>query len=133
MARNTMTFTATDGRDAGKKFFITEMSAAEIEDWAAEAFFLLIGAGVEIPEDSEKMGMAALLSLGFDSLGKVPYAQMKPLFNRMLNGVQAMPDPNNPNVLRALVESDTEEVSTRLKLRKAVWDLNTGFFTAGAR
>jgi len=132
MARKTVVFTATDGRDEGKQFFLTELSATEIEDWAAEAFFLLINSGVELPEDVEQMGIAGLMKCGLETLGKVPYKDAKPLLNKMFECVQIMPDKKNPDVLRFLIESDIEEVQTRLKLRKTIWDLHTGFLSAGA-
>jgi len=35
-------------------------------------------------------------------------------------------------VTRPLIETDIEEVATRLLLRRAVWDLHTDFFIAAA-
>ena len=34
MARNVVNYTATDGRDKGKVFLLTEMSARQGEEWA---------------------------------------------------------------------------------------------------
>ena len=46
--------------------------------------------------------------------------------------VQAVPDPANQSVKRNLIDDDTEEVITRLKLRSEVFKLHVDFFTATA-
>jgi len=130
MSRKTCEFKSGKGRDEGKVFYITEMSAAEAEDWAMNALFLLMGAGVEIPDEDASAGMAGLLSMGIQAIGNIPYEQAKPLLDRMMKCVQVIPNPSTPEVKRGLVESDIEEVSTRFLLRKAVWDLHVDFSTA---
>ena len=133
MARKKIEFTATHGRDKDKKFLLTEMSAADTEDWAAQAFFLLMGAGIEIPDDDAQAGIAGLIKMGISALGKVPYEQARPLLERMMECVQVRPDPRHPDVLRALMDDDIEEVKTRFQLRKAIWDLHTGFSQAAGQ
>lgn len=134
MARKKLNFTATEGRDKGKNFTITEMSAMDIEDWAGEAFFLLIGAGVEIPDDVAQMGLAGLMTMGLEVLGRVPYKAAKPLLDRMLDCVVYHPDPANPNVTVSLTQPgvEIEEVKTLFTLRKLVWGLHTDFLSAAA-
>lgn len=129
MARKTTNFTATEGRDAGKRFLITEMSAARSEDWAARALFAVMGAGVQIPDEVLSMGMAGVAAIGLKSITKVPFEQAKPLLDEMMTCVQfAYGDGGGA---RALIDDDTEEVSTRLRLRKVVLDLHLeGFFGA---
>ena len=46
----------SDNRDNGKSYLITEMSASQVEKWAAKAFFALAKSGFEIPdEQAEKI------------------------------------------------------------------------------
>lgn len=130
MARKTTIFEATNGRDKGKKFLITEMSAADVEDWAANALFLLMGAGVEMPEEDAQIGMAGMLKMGISAIGKIPYEQAKPLLARMMDCVEIMPDPRHSNVRRALMDEDIEEVKTRFQLRQAIWELHVDFSDA---
>ncbi len=131
--RNTETITIVgDNRDQGKAFLLTEMSAAAAERWATRAFFALMNTGVEIPEDIANAGMAGIASLGVQAFGKLPYEAAAPLLEDMWGCVQIIPDPTKPNVVRALIDEDIEEVSTRLQLRKAIFNLHTRFFTDAA-
>ncbi|KVP59345.1 hypothetical protein WJ91_12785 [Burkholderia ubonensis] len=133
MARKTSTFTAADGRDAGKRFLITEMSAARSEEWAARALFAAMSCGVEVPDDVLNAGLAGVAAIGVKSLGRVPFELVKPLFDEMMDCVQYEFEPGRPGGARALIESDIEEVATRLKLRKAVLDLHLEAFLGAAQ
>jgi hypothetical protein len=125
MARKESTFVADAGRDKGKQFLITEMSASQAENWAIKAILAVGNAGVEIPENLASQGMAGLIAIGYMNLLKVPFDLAKPLLDEMMSCVQFSP---SAGIKRALIEDDIEEVSTRLKLRKAVWDLHMDFF-----
>ncbi|EPK3139487.1 hypothetical protein [Enterobacter cloacae] len=46
--------------------------------------------------------------------------------------VQAVPNPADQNIKRPLIDDDTEEVMTRLKLRGEVFKLHVDFLTAAA-
>ena len=132
--RKTSTLTIDrEGRDKGKTFVLTEMSAADAERWALRAFFALMNTGVEIPADIAESGMAGIASMGLQAIGKLPYEAAEPLLADMWDCVQIMPDPSKKSVVRDLIEQDIEEVSTRLEIRKAVFDLHTGFFTDAAQ
>lgn len=132
--RKTSTLTIDrEGRDKGKVFQLTEMSAADAERWALRAFFALMNTGVEIPADIAESGMAGIASMGLQAIGKLPYEAAEPLLADMWDCVQIMPDPAKKNVVRDLIEQDIEEVATRLEIRKAVFDLHTGFFTDAAQ
>ena len=131
--RKTATVTIdAEGRDQGKVFFLTEMSAADAERWALRALFALMNTGVEIPDDIAESGMAGIASLGLSAITKLPYEAAEPLLADMWACVQFIPDPSKPQVKRFLMDEDIEEVATRLKLRKEVFDLHTGFFTSAA-
>ncbi|NPT59106.1 hypothetical protein [Paraburkholderia elongata] len=133
MARKTSIVTiSTRGRDIGKVFHITELSSAQSEEWATRALFVMMNCGVDIPDDLLSAGLAGIAAIGIKSLSRVPYEMAKPLFDEMWECIRIQPDPNIPNVIRALVESDIEEVSTRLTLRKAVLDLHLDFFRSAA-
>lgn len=130
--RKTETITITaEGRDQGKVFKITEMPAAAAERWALQALFALLNTGVDIPPDLAEAGMAGWASLGFDAFARLPFAAAEPLLADMWVCVQYQPDPAKPSVVRPLIEEDIEEVGTRIRLRKSVWDLHIGFFTVG--
>ena len=131
--RKTLTYTVADeGRDNGKVFLLTEMSAAEAEDWALQAFFALMNAGIEIPDDIANMGFAGIAAIGLKALGKVPFFMAEPLLKKIMECVKVIPDPSQQNVIRPLIDSDIEEAITLIKLKKAVFDLHTSFFTRAA-
>lgn len=128
MARKTETVTIPfEGRDKGKVFILTELSAVDAEDWAMRALFALMNSGVEIPDNLVEAGLAGLYSIGMDALTKLPYEAAKPLLESMMKCIQAQP---SPTVVRALVDSDIEEVATRLELRKRVLALHMDFSMA---
>lgn len=125
MARKEATFVADSGRDKGKTFHITEMSASQAENWAIRVILAVGNAGIEIPDGLASQGMAGLMAVGYMSLLKIPFESAKPLLDDMMTCVQYAP---SPNLKRPLIEDDIEEVSTRLQLRKAIWNLHMDFF-----
>ena len=129
MARKSVVVTIEDGGEQ-KKFLITRMSAADSEDWALELFFALANAGAEIPDDMAELGFAGLAQLGIDAFSKISYEKAKPLLARMMQCVQFIPNPDDERVVRQLRDEDIEDVVTRLKLRKEVFNLHTDFLPA---
>lgn len=125
MARKEATFIADFGRDAGKQFHITEMSASQAENWAFKVILAIGNSGIEIPDNLAAQGMAGLLSVGYLNLLKIKFEVAKPLLDEMMGCVQVVP---SANLKRPLIEDDIEEVKTRLSLRKAVWELHMNFF-----
>ena len=125
MARKETTFVAETGRDLGKQFLITEMSASQAENWAFQVILAVGNAGIEIPEGLASQGMSGLMAIGYMNLLKIPFDAAKPLLDEMMNCVQIIP---SANIKRKLVEEDIEEVGTRLQLRKAIWNLHMDFF-----
>lgn len=129
--RKTLTLTITaEGRDKGKVFRLTEMSAAQAERWALRALFALMNTGVEIPPDVAESGMAGIASIGFEAFAKLPFEAAEPLLAEMWTCVQFQPDPAK-ELVRFLMEEDIEEVATRLRIRKAVLEMHISFFTDG--
>jgi hypothetical protein len=123
---------SAEGRDKGKMFQITEMPASKAEKWAIRTMLALGKSGVEIPDDLQAQGMAGIASLGIRALTSLNFEDAEPLLAEMFDCVKCVPDPTRPEVTRALVEDDIEEVSTRLLLRKDILSLHIDFFTAVA-
>lgn len=133
MARKTAQYRVMDeGRDKGKLFLLTEMSAAQGEAWAMRVLLALMGSNVQLPEDFEQLGMAALAELGLKAVAGLKWEIAEPLLNEMLACVQIIPDPTKTFVHRELIDSDIEEISTRLKLRVEAWNLHISFLQAVA-
>jgi hypothetical protein len=126
--RKTATVTiATEGRDKGKVFYLTEMPPFQTERWATRAFLALAKSGVSIPDDIVSSGFAGLVTLGVEALAGINYFDLEPLLEEMLQCVQIIPNPQNPEVKRSDIHCDIEEVSTILKLRKEVFNLHANF------
>lgn len=119
-----------DGRDVNKLFLITEMPAVQAEKWGWRTFGACARAGVDIPDDAVERGLAGLLVVGLLSLARIHWHEAEPLLDEMFSRVQIIPNPLMIEVVRPLVESDIEEVATRLKLRKEVVELHLGFSLA---
>lgn len=116
------------GRDAGKTYRITEMSAQAGEEWALRAINGVARAGVTLPDDFQGIGMAGVAMLGAKAFAGMAWIDMKPLLDEMFACIQIV----MPAGVRSLVEDDIEEPMTRLHLRKEVFDLHTGFFSHAA-
>lgn len=136
MTRKTDTFVATDGRDKGKRFLITEMPALKAERWAIRAMLALAHANADIPQDAIGAGMAAMAAAGLKALHQLDFDEAKPLLDEMWSCVQAMPNPQYPEIVRPMVMNeaegdDLEELSTIWALRERVFRLHTDFFLKG--
>ncbi len=127
MARSTKDVTITaEGRDKGKVFRLTEMSAAAGERWAIRAVLALGHAGYQVPDNFLGGGMAVLASIGFSALLRIDFHDAEPLLNEMMACVTCVTDPAS-GIVRPLIDDDTEEVATRLFLRDEVAALHVGF------
>lgn len=120
------------GRDFGKVFHLKEMPASQAEKWAVRAFLALAKANIEVPDDAATMGIAGIAMLGFKAFGQMDFKDAEPLLDEMFRCVRRIPDPQRPSITTPLVEDDIEEIATRLRLRKEVFNLHTDFFTAGS-
>ena len=128
MARKTLDLKITaTGRDKGKRFLITEMSARGAERWAFRAFLALARAGADVPEDVEAAGFAGLATFGLRAFAGVAYEEAEPLLDEMLYCVEIYPEPKDTRIHRPLIEDDVEEVETLLLLRKEVFRLHVDF------
>jgi hypothetical protein len=132
MARKSLDITIpkdSGSRDASKLFRLTEMPASQAEKWAARAFLAMARNGIEIPDDIASSGLAGIAAIGLKAIGGMRYEDAEPLLDEMFLCVAIIPDPNKPAVIRGLMEEDIEEISTRLMLRKELFNLHVGFFT----
>lgn len=127
MARKEIIWTATAGRDSGKKFLITEMSARAGHAWAARLLLALMGSGVEIDDDIAARGLAGLATVAISAVGKVAPAVAIPLMDELLDCVQSVQE----KATRKWIDDDFEEVATIFQLQKAVFDLHVEPFTSG--
>lgn len=128
MARKVKTVVITaEGRDVGKTFVLTEMSASRVEKWATRALLALSRSGTELPEDVKDAGLAGIAVLGLRALSGIEYHEAEALLDEMFQCVQVQP---SPGIIRPLIEDDIEEVSTRVTLRSEVFTLHTGFSIA---
>lgn len=133
MARQTLNYSVTDdGRDAGKIYVLTEMSASQGERWAIRALMALMAGNVDIPDGYDQMGVAGLAEVGMKMLTGLKWEVAEPLLDEMWQCVKFMPDPSKPHIIRALFEEDIEEISTRLKLRAELLKMHADFLRAVA-
>lgn len=121
-----------EGRDQGKTFVITELSAVQAEKWGVRALAALGQSGADIPDDIANAGLAGIAALGIRAFAGIPWNLLEPLLDEMFSCVQFMPDASRPMVVRRLIDDDTEEIATRLKLRDEVFNLHVGFSIAAA-
>jgi hypothetical protein len=76
--------------------------------------------------------MPAAQALGWKAFGGLPWDLAEPLLDEMMTCVKAMPDLNRPGVTRPLVDTDIEEIGTRIKMRMAIFKLHVDFSPAAA-
>lgn len=136
MARRTTTVTITDdNRDKGKVFVITEMPAAQAEEWFTRALMLVTRAGVDVPPNIFQHGAMGFAVMGIGAvlagLGKAPWPDVKPLMDELFACV-AIRSPNGTQTIseRFLVDGQIEEFTTRFKLREEVLSMHLGFSIA---
>jgi hypothetical protein len=130
MGRKTKRVTITaEGRDKGKSFLITELPADQAERWAIRALLALIQSGAVISEDALHAGMASIAAIGVSALGGLSWETAQPLLEEMFTCVQYQPADARiaPQELMTGNNSQIEEVTTRLSLRLAVFELHLGF------
>lgn len=131
MARKQKTISiSAAGRDKGKSFLITELSATDSEEWAGRALFALMNAGIEIPDNIAQAGLAGLASIGLKALQSLSFEQAKPLFDKMMECVEV--DMGRAGT-RRLTDDDIEEVATRLQLRREIVALHLDFSQAAGQ
>ena len=134
------------GRDAGKVFVVTEMSATAAEKWGLRAFQALAKGNVDIPLDIADGGLPQIAAFGFRAIASASGDDVDWLMARLMDCVAYVPDPARPEVWRGsgvresapnavgpLLESDIEEAKTRLRLKMEAFEVTLGFSMAAVR
>ncbi len=145
MARRVRTWKATQGRDAGKTFVITEMPADQAERWALRAGFAIANAGVKVPDGVLDSGMAGLASLAhvlvwcIRSLQGLHYNAVEDLLDDLMGCVQFQPPgtgpegaPLPPVQLFKGENSQVEEIRTWFWLKVEAFQCHVDFSLADA-
>lgn len=118
------------GRDAGKKFVITEMPARRAEQWADRAFLALAHSSANLPPGIERAGMAGIAQIAH-LLSGLQFAELAPLMDELLKCAQFVPDQKQSYVRDILDNGaegdDIEEVATRQLLRQRILGLHVNF------
>jgi hypothetical protein len=128
-----------EGRDYGKVFHITEMSAFAADEWSNRAALALLPRLTrEVPEDvvqqmSDNPNMATVERIGL-ILGNISFPDTRELLKELMDCVKIVPDPNNPNPrpIGMAGSVDIEDVETIHFLRKEAMALHTGFTLAAS-
>lgn len=126
MALKTKQITIEHGRDKGRVFLITEMSAAHADNWAMRALIALANGGVDLGGLSPQQGMMGMAGVALDALGRLKADDAIPLLNELLDCVQIIPEGGQPRPLN-LDFNDVEDFTTLWRLRKEVFALHTDF------
>lgn len=130
MPRKTTRITISEeGRDKGKAFVLTELPADQGERWFIRAMLAMVQSGADISPEVIQGGAASFAALGLQALGGIAWPQLEPLLDEMWECVQYSHATNLPlQSITVGVNSQIEEVSTRLALRVAILQLHAGFF-----
>ena len=129
--RKEITIKITDdklaGRDVGKEFVITEMSAFQTEMWSFRALQLLSKEKLQINDFLNEDGGVSLNALKIFQVGLSSLSQCNPL--EMMECIKIkMPGGGTRNIIDG--SDDIEEIYTIYKLRKEWFNLNFSFFKA---
>lgn len=138
MRKSTIITIEKEGRDKGKKFRITEMPVIKAEKWATRAFMALANIGLDLPENGVGIsGLATAFSkYGLQSLAKIPYDKVSPLYDELLDCCEYLGDGTS-NVSRQMdnktAEEVVEEVSTLFTLRFEAIKIHLDFLGQGEK
>ncbi|MGT3277443.1 hypothetical protein ACX1IE_17820 [Yersinia enterocolitica] len=123
-----------EGRDNGKEFIITEMSAWDAEE-LSEEIYRAMGHGEfnSLPADVVAMGVAGLATVGVSVLAAAPASVSRPIADRILSTVEIVITNEGKGITRAIKPIDFEEISTIRTLKDKVFELNFGFLSLAAK
>ena len=119
--------TIEEGRDAGKTFKITEMSAFNMDRWATKALCLIGKSGCSVIELFNKMNEGGALEI----LGSLGYEGVEPLMEELLNCCAFKKDGVFVQMKATMIDSVIEDWTTIFRLRKEALNLNLGFLEQG--
>ncbi|HHJ4350415.1 hypothetical protein [Citrobacter freundii] len=132
MSRKEIPFTVTDeGRDKGKEFIITEMSAWDADSLAQDIFRAMGDSNYSsIPADVIAMGCAGLATVGLSVISASSPEVARQLRDRLMSTVDIVITNDGKRQQRKVNGSlDFEEVSTIRSLLDKVFEINFNFLT----
>lgn len=132
MARKEIPFIVeTEGRDKGKEFLITEMSAWDADSLAQDIFRAMGDSNYSsIPADVIAMGCAGLATVGLSVISASSPEVARQLRDRLMSTVDIIITSEGQRQQRKVNGSlDFEEVSTIRSLLDKVFQVNFDFLT----
>lgn len=132
MARKEIPFIVeTEGRDKGKEFLITEMSAWDADSLAQDIFRAMGDSNYSsIPADVISMGCAGLATVGLSVISASSPEVARQLRDRLMSTVDIIITNDGQRQQRKVNGSmDFEEVSTIRTLLDKVFQVNFDFLT----
>ncbi|MBA3225000.1 hypothetical protein [Salmonella bongori] len=132
MARKEIPFIVeTEGRDKGKEFLITEMSAWDADSLAQDIFRAMGDSNYSsIPADVIAMGCAGLATVGLSVISASSPEVARQLRDRLMSTVDIIITNDGKRQQRKVNGSlDFEEVSTIRSLLDKVFQVNFDFLT----
>lgn len=132
MARKEIPFIVeTEGRDKGKEFLITEMSAWDADTLAQDIFRAMGDSNYSsIPADVIAMGCAGLATVGLSVISASSPEVARQLRDRLMSTVDIIITSEGQRHQRKVNGSlDFEEVSTIRTLLDKVFEINFNFLT----
>ncbi|MBN4857040.1 hypothetical protein NMD10_11285 [Citrobacter portucalensis] len=132
MARKEIPFIVeTEGRDKGKEFLITEMSAWDADSLAQDIFRAMGDSNYSsIPPDVIAMGCAGLATVGLSVISASSPEVARQLRDRLISTVDIIITSEGQRKQRKVNGSlDFEEVSTIRSLLDKVFQVNFDFLT----
>lgn len=125
--RKVIQLTIKNGRDTGKVFQLTEMAPSKGFKWAFRAMLAIGNSGLILPDNLKDMSMVDVARVGLEQLFKIAPSAAEPLIDELLACVQYIPNPDKPEIVRAVIEDDIEEITTRFTLVQEVFKLHINF------
>ena len=135
--RKEVFITIEKGRDQGKTFKITEMSASAIEKWAGQALLAIMkgNADINVSDLRQTSQTAALLTAVKGAFFSLEWHEVQPLMDALLPQIRFVPDAAKPDMTMPLtpatVDAHIEDVATLVRLRGEVLKLSLDFFIQG--
>lgn len=132
MSRKEIPFIVTEeGRDKGKEFLITEMSAWDADSLAQDIFRAMGDSNYSsIPADVIAMGCAGLATVGLSVISASSPEVSRQLRDRLMSTVEIIITNDGQRQQRKVNGSlDFEEVSTIRSLLDKVFQVNFDFLT----
>lgn len=128
--RRTVEFTATEGRDAGKKFIITEMSAWDADELASDIYRIMMDTNfTALPADVIAMGVAGLATVGLSVISSASKEAGKLLRDQLMDTVEIEVTHQGNTITRKVKGAvDFEEVFTIRQVLDKVFETNFSDF-----